>query len=199
MKIGIITGSGLSSTKAYEKAFRNNVILKDIDLKSLLSNGYSVIDPTFYYKEVVDWFKTNGITRGTTGCLTFCEVGQKLFKDASIKPICDITSILYEEIEKYDEVGWLSTSTFRIKRKQLNCRIKDLQAIDQNQLDKIIFNELAHGNISIESIEKIESMITNLNCKNVVFACTDLSVLKEYFDNVIDAVDLHINRIKLYY
>jgi len=195
MKIGIITGSGLSASLVYARA-NKNVVLRDIDLKSLLSKGYVNMDPIPYYLEVVKWFKANGITHGSVGCNSYNDIGMSLFKQYGIKPINDITEILFREVKKYCLVGWISTSTFRSKIPR-SIRVKHVSDLDQLTIDRIIFDELALGIVTEESTNEIRRIVHSLNCNDVVFGCTDLSILVEKMDtNIIDSVQLHLKHFK---
>lgn len=195
MKIGIIIGSGFSASLVYARA-NKDVVLRDIDLKSLLSRGYVNMDPTPYYREVIEWFKANGITHGSVGCNSYNDVGMSLFKQYGIKPINDITEILFNEVKKYDLVGWISTSTFRGKIPK-SIRVKHISDLDQLTIDRIIFEELSLGIVTEESTNEIRRIVHSLNCNDVVFGCTDLSILVEKMDmNIIDSVRLHLRHFK---
>jgi len=191
MKIGIITGSGLSSSLVYARA-NKDVVLRDIDLKSLLSNGCANINPTPYYREVVEWFKANGITHGSVGCNSYNDIGMSLFKQYGIKPINDITEILFREVKKYCLVGWISTSTFRNKIPR-SIRVKHISDSDQLIIDRIIFDEFALGIVTEESTNEIRRIVYSLKCEDTVFGCTDLSILVDEMDmSIIDSVRLHL-------
>jgi hypothetical protein len=195
MKIGILTGSGLSASLVYAMA-NKDVVLRDIDLKSLLSSGYVNIDPTPYYREVVEWFKANGITHGSVGCNSYNDIGMSLFRQYGIKPINDITEILFKEVKKYCLVGWISTSTFRSKIPR-SIRVKHISNSDQLIVDRIIFDELSLGIVSEESTNEIRRIVHSLKCEDTVFGCTDLSILVDKMDtNIIDSVQLHLRHFR---
>lgn len=192
MKIGIITGSGLSASTVYRKSPNKSIIFKDININELLKSGHDNMDPIPSYREVVEWFKSQNVECGSVGCNTFDDIGMSLFKEYDIKPINSITNILFNTVRQYKEVGWLSTSSFR-KKIPNDLKVKHISDNDQKIVDSIIFEQLAFGKVFSKSVQEICRIVDGLECKDVVFGCTDLSIMRNALDaNIIDSVQLHL-------
>jgi len=191
-KIGVVTGSGLAASYVYTNP---TLITKDIDIVNFLKSNKKDIKP--YYKETIKWLANNGVTHGTIACNTFSIEGCEILKEFNIKPICEITSILFNEIKKYNgyKVGWLSTSMFK-KRIPKDIKLVHISKTNQTTLDHIIFNELALGIITTQSIQEIQRIVDQLHCHTIAFGCTDLSIVKGFMHNrIIDSAQLHLNQL----
>lgn len=196
MKIGIITGCGLGASEIYKRA-NLDVSMYDIDLKILLEKSYESMDIVPHFREAIKWFISQDITHGTIGCNTFDTVGLELLQESNIIPINSINKILFNEVKKYDTVGWISTSIFRSKIPNLSTNILHISENDQKVIDEIIFNELAWCVVKDSSIKVIKNIISSLKCEYTVLGCTDLSLMSQYLNTkVIDSTQLHINILK---
>lgn len=190
MKIGIITGSGLSASYAYRLGAPLNLVMRDMDINGFLRTDGNDITP--YYREVVEWFKDQGIEYGSVGCNSYSHVGMALFKEYGIEPVKDITKILFNEVRKHNEVGWISTSLFR-NNLPSDLKLRHISDVDQQLVDYIIFQQLAFGIVKPVAVEVIKRIVNSLGCKDVVFGCTDLSIMRNAMDvNIIDSVQLHL-------
>jgi aspartate/glutamate racemase len=152
------------------------------------------MDPVPFYRDVVLWFRDHGITHGSVGCNTFNDIGMQLFKEHGIVPVNSITDILFDEMKKYSTVGWVSTSLFKNRLPaDIGGMVKHISEADQRVVDSIIFNELAWNKVSQASIETLRGIVKSLHCPDVVFGCTDLSLMCDHMDcHIIDSVQLHI-------
>jgi hypothetical protein len=197
-KIGIITGSGYGASHVYKQANIVGVALRDINLHGMLFDGFGNIDPEPYYTDVIKWFVSRGITHGSVACNTYCKLGLRLLSDHGIEPTNSINDILFNEVKKYKTAGWISTRRFKYSIPPWFDRtLKHISDDDQKKVERIIYNELAWNIISLESVQTLRNIVNSLECDNVFFACTDLSLVREHMDvHIIDSAQLHIQSFR---
>jgi aspartate racemase len=73
---------------------------------------------------------------------------------------------------------------------------------EQNEIDKIIFNELVIGDFREESKERILEIINKYNVESVILGCTELPLLIKQKDlkiKLLDTVDIHVDKTLDYF
>jgi len=86
--------------------------------------------------------------------------------------------------------------------KKLGMRIITPSLKEQNEIDKIIFDELVIGSFKQESKDKLIQIINNYKVDGVILGCTELPLILNKKDTTIelfDTIDLHVKAALDYY
>ncbi len=86
--------------------------------------------------------------------------------------------------------------------RKLGIRIITPSLKEQNEIDKIIFDELVIGSFNQESKDKIIQIINNYKVDGVILGCTELPLILNKKDTTIkllDTIELHVKAVLDYY
>jgi aspartate racemase len=86
--------------------------------------------------------------------------------------------------------------------RKLGIRIITPSLKEQNEIDKIIFDELVIGSFNQESKNRIIQIINNYKVDGVILGCTELPLILNKKDTTIkllDTIELHVKAVLDYY
>ena len=198
MKLGVIAGCGYGASHFYRSSGVDAKIF-DIDLPSYLESDYHESNIIPYFEEVIEEFKCHGITHGTVACNTFSDIGGLLLKNYGITPVADIADIILNSASQLDHGLWISTSHFKNKvTARIPTQIQRISDEHQQFIDYLIYQHLCFNKISQESLRLFKDIVNGHSCKNIIFACTDLSILLNEFSDhkIVDSASLHIDALR---
>jgi aspartate racemase len=217
-KLGIIGGTGWSSTALYYEHINRGVATRLGDLHS----ARLIIDSIDFaelaeLEHADDW---DGVARmnieaakrlvagGADGVLMACNTTHKVYEAVAANigvPVLHIgdavaSRLVADERARVALLGTRVTVTEPFIRGRLEARGVSVVAIDPawvREVDRIIFQELAAGRIVRESQRKLKTLITELSKQKVqavVLACTELVLAVDVRANVLpvyDSTEIH--------
>ena len=212
-KLGIVGGTSWSSTALYYEHINRGIAQR---LGALHSARLSIESVDF--AELIaleDGGEWDGVTElytaaakrleaaGADGLLIACNTAHKVFEAVSAGvgiPILHIADAAAERVvtDRRSRVALLGTRftmTEPYVRERLEAKGITLAQIDQgwiNEVDRIIFQELAAGRVIRDSQRKLKTLITELakqKVQAVVLGCTELVLAVDVRANVIPVYD----------
>lgn len=191
-----------SSHKNYPRILISNVGFPK-ELEERIGVNGEDVDLIFpYIEKSIRQLEKAGADFIVLPCNTLHLLKDKIKRDTTL-PFLDMVEEVSKEIKKkYKKIGILCTSKTR-KEKLYDNLLENVKIIyptekQQKKVSEIIIKIIRKSSVNDDKIflEKIINEMISSGCEKVLLACTDLANLIEKNKNIIDSVDILIERIK---